>query len=170
MMAYSMKRLNRRERNPLLDLVTVKLITGLPMRVSGPACAIDRGTRDVRISEPSPIEQQTWRIRLGSAGAQAICEFPRQGLEFAPNVFAYDPNWLPSDGRDEASDCTVQSNASDCIGGTASKRIRMEFPNGRVILPISPEGTGNYVGFPQNTRRAHPPNNGSPVGRTGRLA
>ncbi len=42
-------------------------------------------------SEPSPNERQTWRIRLGSAGTQAICEFPRQGLEFAPNVFADDP-------------------------------------------------------------------------------
>ncbi len=42
-------------------------------------------------SEPSPIERHTWRIRLGSAGVQAICEFPRQGLEFARNVFADDP-------------------------------------------------------------------------------
>ncbi len=42
-------------------------------------------------SEPSPIERQTWRIRLGSAGAQAICEFPRQGLEFVRIVFADDP-------------------------------------------------------------------------------
>ena len=49
-------------------------------------------------SEPSPIERRTWRIRLGSAGAQAICEFPRQGLEFTPNVFANDPR-LASLGR-----------------------------------------------------------------------
>lgn len=38
-------------------------------------------------SGKSPLERQTWRIRLGVAGAQAICEFPRRGLEFSPDSF-----------------------------------------------------------------------------------
>lgn len=39
-------------------------------------------------SEPRPIERHTWRIRIGAAGAQALCEFPRRDVEFPPGTFA----------------------------------------------------------------------------------
>lgn len=38
-------------------------------------------------SEPRPLERQTWRIRIGTAGAQALCEFPRYDVEFPPRTF-----------------------------------------------------------------------------------
>ncbi len=40
---------------------------------------------------PQPIERQTWRIRIGRSGAQAICEHPKLGLEFGSDTFAPDP-------------------------------------------------------------------------------
>lgn len=42
-------------------------------------------------AEPRPIERQTWRMRLGPSGVQAICEFPSQGLEFSREAFTSDP-------------------------------------------------------------------------------
>jgi hypothetical protein len=42
-------------------------------------------------ARPVPIDRQTWRIRLNSSGIQALCEFPRQGLEFPQHCFAADP-------------------------------------------------------------------------------
>jgi hypothetical protein len=49
-------------------------------------------------SQPAPVSRQTWRIRLSASGIQALCEFPRQGLEFPRDTFAADPriaalNW-----------------------------------------------------------------------------
>jgi hypothetical protein len=49
-------------------------------------------------ASPTPLERQTWRIRLSSAGAQAICEFPLSRIEFGRDAFAGDPrmaamNW-----------------------------------------------------------------------------
>lgn len=49
-------------------------------------------------ARPTPVERQTWRIRLSRSGVQALCEFPRQALEFTANSFADDPriaklNW-----------------------------------------------------------------------------
>jgi hypothetical protein len=49
-------------------------------------------------SQPAPNSRQTWRIRLSASGIQALCEFPRQGLEFPRDTFAADPriaalNW-----------------------------------------------------------------------------
>jgi hypothetical protein len=49
-------------------------------------------------SRPAPIDRQTWRIRLSSSGVQALCEFPRQAIEFPRGAFADDPriaalNW-----------------------------------------------------------------------------
>lgn len=46
----------------------------------------------------APTTRQTWRIRLGSSGVQAICEFPRMHLEFVRDSFNSDPriaalNW-----------------------------------------------------------------------------
>jgi hypothetical protein len=35
--------------------------------------------------------RQTWRIRLSRTGAQALCESPKQALEFPRDVFADDP-------------------------------------------------------------------------------
>lgn len=40
---------------------------------------------------PQPIERQTWRIRIGNTGAQALREHPRLGLEFPTDSFAPDP-------------------------------------------------------------------------------
>jgi hypothetical protein len=42
-------------------------------------------------ARPDPVERQTWRIRVGEHGVQALCEFPRVAIEFAPSVFAADP-------------------------------------------------------------------------------
>lgn len=39
----------------------------------------------------APVDRQTWRIRIGRSGAQALCEYPRRGLEFARDAFARDP-------------------------------------------------------------------------------
>lgn len=40
---------------------------------------------------PQPVERQTWRIRIGPTGAQALREYPKLGLEFATDAFAADP-------------------------------------------------------------------------------
>jgi hypothetical protein len=49
-------------------------------------------------SKFAPVDHQTWRIRLSSSGVQALCEFPRQAIEFPRNAFDADPriatlNW-----------------------------------------------------------------------------
>ncbi len=38
-----------------------------------------------------PVERQTWHIRLGRAGVQALCEFPQWRLGFTVADFAADP-------------------------------------------------------------------------------
>jgi len=38
-----------------------------------------------------PVERQTWRIRIGPTGAQAVREHPRLGIEFPTDSFALDP-------------------------------------------------------------------------------
>ena len=40
---------------------------------------------------PQPVERQTWRIRIGPTGAQALREHPRLGIEFPKDSFAPDP-------------------------------------------------------------------------------
>lgn len=40
--------------------------------------------------DKAPAATQSWRIRLGSGGAQAVCEFPRARLEFGRDAFAAD--------------------------------------------------------------------------------
>jgi hypothetical protein len=42
-------------------------------------------------AKPAPVERQTWRIRLSASGVQALCEFPRQAIEFPRESFAADP-------------------------------------------------------------------------------
>jgi hypothetical protein len=47
---------------------------------------------------PAPVERQTWRIRLSANGVQALCEFPRESVEYSTAAFANDPrmslmNW-----------------------------------------------------------------------------
>ncbi len=42
-------------------------------------------------AKPAPVERQSWRLRLSRSGVQALCEFPRQGLEFPRDAFAADP-------------------------------------------------------------------------------
>jgi hypothetical protein len=54
-------------------------------------------------ARPAPIERQTWRMRLSANGVQALCEFPRQAVEFPPDAFATDPriaglNWKRGEG------------------------------------------------------------------------
>lgn len=49
-------------------------------------------------SRSAPVDRQTWRIRLSSSGVQALCEFPRQAIEFPREAFVADPrvaalNW-----------------------------------------------------------------------------
>ena len=38
-----------------------------------------------------PTSQRTWHIRLSDAGAQAVCEQPRQRMTFDRKTFAADP-------------------------------------------------------------------------------
>ncbi|GAA2819070.1 RES domain-containing protein [Aminobacter aminovorans] len=40
---------------------------------------------------PAPVERQTWRIRLGPSGVQAICEYPGKRIGFDRDSFAGDP-------------------------------------------------------------------------------
>lgn len=42
-------------------------------------------------ARPGPTQWQTWRIRIGPSGAQAIRERPHLGLEFPCAAFASDP-------------------------------------------------------------------------------
>jgi len=45
----------------------------------------------IAFAKPRPIAQQTWRIRLSDAGAQAVCEAPKSGITFGRKAFAGDP-------------------------------------------------------------------------------
>lgn len=38
-------------------------------------------------ARPEPLDRRTWRIRLGSFGALALCDHPRDRLAFAPDAF-----------------------------------------------------------------------------------
>ena len=38
-----------------------------------------------------PVEQQTWRLHLGSAGVRAVCAFPDARMEFGTQAFSRDP-------------------------------------------------------------------------------
>lgn len=42
-------------------------------------------------ARPAPVDRQTWRMRLSASGVQALCEFPRQALEFPRDAFSADP-------------------------------------------------------------------------------
>lgn len=42
-------------------------------------------------SSRAPIDRQTWRLHLDSAGVRAICDFPAQRLAFERAAFANDP-------------------------------------------------------------------------------
>jgi hypothetical protein len=47
---------------------------------------------DCRVfAKPQPVERQTWRLRIGRHGGQALREHPPLGLEYAPHAFAPDP-------------------------------------------------------------------------------
>ena len=53
-------------------------------------------------ARPAPGERQTWRMRLSASGVQALCEFPRQAVEFSRDAFLADPriaglNWDRAD-------------------------------------------------------------------------
>lgn len=39
-------------------------------------------------AKAKPMEPQTWRIRLGAFGVQAICEFPQKRFEFSRTAFS----------------------------------------------------------------------------------
>ena len=40
---------------------------------------------------PAPVDRQTWWLRLGPHGVQALCEFPKTAMEFDSDAFAADP-------------------------------------------------------------------------------
>jgi hypothetical protein len=42
-------------------------------------------------AKPKPLAQQTWHLRLGENGVQAICEAPKRGITFDRESFAADP-------------------------------------------------------------------------------
>jgi hypothetical protein len=42
-------------------------------------------------TSPNPTDRQTWRIRLGPSGVQALCDFPAMRLGYDRVVFAADP-------------------------------------------------------------------------------
>jgi hypothetical protein len=49
-------------------------------------------------AHPDLLDRQTWRIHLSNAGARAICEHPKEVLDFSRDAFASDPriaamNW-----------------------------------------------------------------------------
>jgi hypothetical protein len=46
-------------------------------------------------ASPAPVQRNTWRIRIGSRGAQAIREFPPLGLEFKVGDFGADERLRP---------------------------------------------------------------------------
>lgn len=50
-------------------------------------------------AETAPSQRQTWRLRLSESGVQAVCEAPRQRLEFDRAVFAADPRIASFDWR-----------------------------------------------------------------------
>ncbi len=55
-------------------------------------------------ARPYPVDRQTWRLRLGRHGVQALCEYPRLAIEFPPGTFAADPrisalNWTRDQRR-----------------------------------------------------------------------
>lgn len=45
----------------------------------------------------APAERQSWRIRLGPSGVQAVRDFPRSSLEFDRAAFAADPRLAEAD-------------------------------------------------------------------------
>lgn len=60
--------------------------------VRDPAGGLNLAVLACRVfAKPQPLERQTWRIRIGRHGGQALREHPRLGLEFAPDAFAPDP-------------------------------------------------------------------------------
>lgn len=42
-------------------------------------------------TNPEPITRQTWRLLLGSNGARALCEMPRETIDFDRSAFQSDP-------------------------------------------------------------------------------
>lgn len=42
-------------------------------------------------ARPQPMDWQTWRLRFGDFGAQALCEFPHRRIAFTRRDFAGDP-------------------------------------------------------------------------------
>ena len=42
-------------------------------------------------ANPQPIARQTWRLLLGSNGARALCEMPREAIDFDRQAFQNDP-------------------------------------------------------------------------------
>lgn len=46
-------------------------------------------------ARPAPVERQSWHIRIGPVAAQALCEYPRCGIEFLRENFAGDLRLAP---------------------------------------------------------------------------
>lgn len=43
--------------------------------------------RCAAFAAPEPSAHRTWRLRFGAGGVQALCEFPRERIEFPPDAF-----------------------------------------------------------------------------------
>ena len=42
-------------------------------------------------TKPSPVRRMSWKLHLGAQGARALCEAPRQSIEYDRETFAADP-------------------------------------------------------------------------------
>jgi hypothetical protein len=42
-------------------------------------------------TKPSPLKRMSWKLHLGAQGARALCEAPRQSIEYDRGTFAADP-------------------------------------------------------------------------------
>jgi hypothetical protein len=42
-------------------------------------------------TKPSPVRRMSWKLHLGAQGARALCEAPRQSIEYDRAAFAADP-------------------------------------------------------------------------------
>lgn len=60
--------------------------------VRDPVAGANLAVLSCRAFRPAaPVERQSWRIRIGAAGVQALRDHPRDGIEFGRRAFAADP-------------------------------------------------------------------------------
>lgn len=84
------------EYSPCQDLADTARVTGTEViryiSVRDPDRRANLAVLSCRaFADAHPVERQTWRIRIGETGAQALREHPRLGLDFGRDAFAPDP-------------------------------------------------------------------------------